>query len=71
MYRRWLETADHRCSIKKVFYGNFAKFTGNHLCQRLSFNKVAGLRSATLLKKRIWHRCFPANYVTFLRTPFL
>ena len=37
---------------------NFAKFTGKHLHQGLFFNKVvghkfAGLRSATLLKKRI------------------
>ena len=29
------------------------------------------LRSATLLKERIWHRCFPVNFVKFLRTPFL
>ena len=28
-------------------------------------------RPATLLKKRLWHRCFPVNFVTFLRTPFL
>ena len=39
----------------KVFYNkrcseNFAKFTGKHLCQSLFFNKVAGLRPATLLK---------------------
>ena len=40
---------------------NFSKFTGKHLCQRLFFNKIAGLRSATLLKKRLWHRCFPVN----------
>ena len=26
---------------------------------------------ATLLKKRLWHRCFPVNFVKFLRTPFL
>ena len=25
---------------------------------------------ATLLKKRLWHRCFPVNFVKFLRTPF-
>ena len=31
----------------------------------------AGLRSATLLKKRLWHRCFPVNFVKFLRTHFL
>ena len=34
-------------------------------------NKVAGLRSATLLKKRLRHRCFPVNFAEFLKTPFL
>ena len=28
------------------------------------------IRPATLLKKRLWHRCFPVNVVRFLRTPF-
>ena len=32
---------------------------------------VAGLRPATVVKKRLWHRCFPANITKFLRTPFL
>ena len=27
------------------------------------------LRPATLLKKRLRHRCFPVNFVKFLRTP--
>ena len=49
---------------------NFTKFTAKHLCQSLFFNKVGGLRPATLLKKRLWHRCFPVNFVKFLRTPF-
>ena len=49
---------------------NFTKFTGKHLCQNLVLNKVAGLKSATLFKKRFWHRCFPVNFVKFLRTPF-
>ena len=35
------------------------------------FNKVAALRPATLLKRRLWHRCFPVNFAKFLRTPFL
>ena len=55
---------------KKGVLRNFAKFTGKHLCQSLSFNKVAGLRPVTLLKKRLWHRCFPVNFVKYLRTPF-
>ena len=39
---------------------NFRKFTGKYL----------GL-PATLLKKRLWHRRFPVNFVKFLRTLFL
>ena len=27
-------------------------------------------RSVTLLKNRLWHRCFPVNFAKFLRTPF-
>ena len=59
----------------EVFYEksalrNFAKFTGKHLCQSLFFNKVARLRTATLLKKRLRHRCLPVNFVIFLKTPF-
>ena len=45
--------------MEKGVLRNFTKFTGKHLCQSLFFNKVAGLRPATLLKKRLWHRCFP------------
>ena len=38
--------------------------------QILFFNKVTGLRSATLLKKGLWQRCLPAKFEKFLRTPF-
>ena len=55
---------------KKVVLKNFTKLTGKHLCHNLFFNKDAGLRPATLLKKRLWHRCFPVNFVKLLRTPF-
>ena len=59
-----------RSRLPEVFYKNIvtknvAKFTENHLCQSL-----ASLRATTLLKKRLWHRCFPVNFVKFLRTPF-
>ena len=55
---------------KKGVLRNLAKFTGKHLCQSLFFKKVAGLRPETLLKKRLWHGCFPVNFVELLRTPF-
>ena len=56
---------------RKDAFRNLEKFTGKHLCQSLFFNKVAGLRPAALLKKRLWHRCFPVNFSKFLRTLFL
>ena len=31
-----------KCSVKKIFLRNFAKFKGNNLYQSLFFNKVAG-----------------------------
>ena len=54
---------------KKGVLRKFAKFLGKHLCQSLFFfDKVPGLRPATLFKKRLWHRCFPENFAKFLRT---
>ena len=65
------EVVARRCSVKKGYLRNFAKFTGKHLCQSLFFNKVAGPRLATLFKKRLWYRRFPVSFAKFLRTPFL
>ena len=59
------------CSKEKPVPKNFPKFTGKKLCQSLLFNKIAGLRPATSLKRRLWHRCFLMNFAKFLRTPFL
>ena len=43
-------SSHQRCSMKIDVLRNFTKFTGNHLCQNLSFNKVAGLRSVKIQK---------------------
>ena len=40
-----------RCSIKKGVPNNFAKFTEKHLCRSLFFDKAAGRRTETLLKR--------------------
>ena len=53
-------------SFKIGVLKNFANFTRKHL---FLFNKVAGLRAATLLK-RCQHRCFPVKSEKLLRTPF-
>ena len=78
-YWFWLfiqhDTGSGRNSLPQVFYKkgvrkNLAKLTGKQLCQSHSFNEVAGLRTATLLKNRLWHRCFLLNFAKFLKTPF-
>ena len=40
---------------------NVTKYAGEWISL---FNKVVGLM-------KLWHRCFPVNFVKFLRTPFL
>ena len=63
-------SSHQRCSVRKGVLRNFAKFTGKHLCQVRFYNKVAGPEPVTLLKKRLWHRCFPMNIAKLLRTLF-
>ena len=70
-YHSSARSSCRRCSVKMVLLGVFAKFTGKHLCQSLFFNKVGGLRPATSLKTRPWHRCFLVNFAKILRTSFI
>ena len=57
--------------LQKGVLKYFTKLTGKNLGRSLFFNKLAGLRHATLLKKRHRHKCFPVNFENFSRTPFL
>ena len=71
-FQVFLHRSRHRrCSVKKDVLRNFTKFTEKHLRQSLFCKKIAALRPATLLKKKLWHSCFPVNFAKFLRTPFL
>ena len=62
---------------KKDVLRNFAKFTEKHLCQRLFFNKVAGLRpqACKFPKKESLAQVFScevceiSKYTSFYRTP--
>ena len=55
---------------KKVFLKISPNAQEKTCAQSLFYNEVAGLEHATLFKKRPWHRCFPVNFVKFLRTRF-
>ena len=42
------------------------------MTEEIFFKKISkNFCLTTLLKKRLWHRCFPVNFAKFLRTPFL
>ena len=57
---------------KKRVLRKFAKFTEKHLRQNLFFNKVSGLRPATLLKKGTLTQVFSCELCEIsIRTPFL
>ena len=55
-----------RCSLEKVFL-EISQNSQENTCAIV----FAGLRLATLLKKKFWHRCFPVDFAKFLRTPFV
>ena len=44
-------SSHRRCSVRKCFLRNFAKFSGKHLHQRLFFSKFAGLSPQLYLKR--------------------
>ena len=62
----YIYVAEEVC--KKGVLKDFTKFLGKHLWQSLFFNKIAVLRPVTLLKKKLWHMCFPVSVMKFLRT---
>ena len=65
-----LRSSRQEVLCEKGVLRNFTKSTRKHLCQ-VSFLIKLQTWPVTLLKKRLWHRCFPVNFVKFLRTSFL
>ena len=61
-----------RCSVKKVFLEIWQNSQENTCaCQSLYFNKVAGLKSATLLKWRLWHaQVFSCEFCQISKSTF-
>ena len=53
--------------MKKVFF-EISQNSQENSSARVSF--LIKLQRRTLLKKRLWHMCFPANSATFLGTFF-
>ena len=64
-----------RSSLLQMFFKidvlKNSQYSQENTCVGVSFLiKLLASRPATLLKKRLQHRCFPVNIENFLRTPF-
>ena len=55
-----------RCDLK-----NFPNITEKLLCWSLSFNKDAGWRPVSLLKKKLKHNCFLVNFEKHFKNYFI
>ena len=63
-----LEAVVWMCFVKKVFL-EISQKSQENTCARESFLIKLQAWPATLLKKSLWHRCFPVNFAKFPRTP--
>ena len=52
------------------FLGYNCNLYGETNADAVAEEAVVQAPPATLLEKRLWHRCFPVNFAKFLRTPF-
>ena len=59
------EAVARRCSVKKVFL-KISESSLESTCARVSF--LIKLWPATLLIKKLWHRCFLVNFAKFFGT---
>ena len=82
IYNKILPTAETRStlygelklSIRKFPTGKLSSIFVSGIIKTSTFPifiSSTKLRPTSLLKKRLWHRCFPVNFAEFLRTPFL
>ena len=62
------EAVARRCSVKEVLL-EISQNSQENSCTKVSF--LIKLQASTLLKIRLWHRCFPVNFAKFLRAAFL
>ena len=57
-------------SVNQVFLKILQRFTGEYLCQSLFFDKVAGLRPGTLLKKETLAQLFSCEFREICKNTF-
>ena len=60
-----------RCSVKEAVHKKLRQFQRKTPVLKSLFNKVAGLRVCSFIKKGLQHRCFSVKLAKFLRTTLL
>ena len=58
------------CSVKEMFLETLQNSQENTCARDSFFNKVVDLQHATLLKKRLWHRCFFCEFCEISKNTF-
>ena len=56
---------------RKRSFLKFWKFHWKTSVLESLFNKAAGLKACSLIKKRLQHKCFPLKFAKFLKIPIL
>ena len=70
--KRYIQKQSPGGVLQKKYSYKFAKFTGKHLCQSFSFNKVAGLRPKTcnFIKKETLSQVFTCQFCEISKNAF-
>ena len=69
----WLNGSSQRsCSVTEGLLKNFEKFTGKHLCQGLSLNKIAGwdAEACNFIKKETLAQVFSCEFCEIYKNTF-
>ena len=71
IYKKFLTEAAIAGVLQEKVFLEILQNSQENTCARVSvLNKVTGLWPATLLKKILWHRCFPVNFCQMFKNTF-
>ena len=72
-FHQWIFISSHQRGVlrKRMFLEISQNSQENTYARESVFKNASGLKPATLLKKRPWHRCFYVSFEKYLKTPFL
>ena len=67
----WKNTHTHHCHFQVPCFGRIFNFEASRWGEEIFTWNFETSPFSYLLKKTLWHRCFPVNFAKFSRTSFL